>query len=82
MNVTLTPDLERKIAEKVEAGHYASRGDVVRDALRLLFEADDQHRQRLETDIRIGLDQAERGELIDGEESRQRIASRFATSRS
>lgn len=43
MNVSLTPELERFVSAKVEAGRYNSASEVVREALRLL-EEHDQHR--------------------------------------
>ena len=36
MNVSLTPDLERFVREKVDSGLYNSASEVVREALRLL----------------------------------------------
>ena len=43
MSVTLTPELEAKIRERVESGRYSDANEVVGDALRLLEE-----RERLE----------------------------------
>lgn len=40
MNVSLTPDLERFVREKVESGLYNSASEVVREALRLLVGRD------------------------------------------
>lgn len=40
MNVSLTPDLERFVREKVESGLYNSASEVVREALRLLLDRD------------------------------------------
>ena len=80
MNVSLSPELERRVAEKVASGLYTSASEVVREALRLLFEADELKARRLEqlnTDIKVGLDQLDRGEGVDGEESRRRAMTRF-----
>lgn len=38
MNVSLTPELERFVQEKVHSGRYTSASEVVREALRLLEE--------------------------------------------
>ena len=38
MSVTLTPELEAKIRERVESGRYGDANEVVGDALRLLEE--------------------------------------------
>ena len=41
MNVSLTPELERLVNEKVESGLYQTASEVVREALRLLLEIND-----------------------------------------
>ncbi len=54
--------------EEVESGIYASPGEVVRDALRLLKENRELHRRRLDAprlEAQVGLDQLERGELSE-----------------
>ena len=38
MNVSLTPELEKYINNKVQTGRYNSASEVVREALRLLEE--------------------------------------------
>lgn len=48
MNVSLTPDLEKFIHDKVGSGLYQSASEVVREALRLLEEKDKEKQQRLE----------------------------------
>jgi antitoxin ParD1/3/4 len=40
MNVSLTPELEQLVIEKVRSGMYLSASEVVREALRLLQERD------------------------------------------
>lgn len=40
MNVSLTPELDKFVADKVETGRYNSASEVVREALRLLEEHD------------------------------------------
>ena len=40
MNVSLTPELEALVQEKVATGRYASASEVVREALRLLEQRD------------------------------------------
>ncbi len=76
MNVSLTPELERRIAEKVESGLYNTASEVVREGLRLLFR-DDERREhdlaRLRAEIQVGLDQLDRGESHDGEEVRREL---------
>jgi antitoxin ParD1/3/4 len=61
MNVSLTPELERLVNEKVESGLYQTASEVVREALRLLKERD-QARDQLRADVQAGFDQLSRGE--------------------
>jgi antitoxin ParD1/3/4 len=84
MNVSLTPELERRIAERIETGLYTTASEVVREALRLLFERDDARARRLaalDAELRAGLEQAERGELLDGEGWRARVEAALAERR-
>ena len=71
MNVSLTPELENLIQEKVSSGLYNSASEVVRDGLRLLQDRDEIKRVRLEElrkEINQGIEAADRGDLLDGEE--------------
>lgn len=65
MNVSLTPELETLVHEKVDSGLYTSASEVVREALRLFKERDAYQQQRLadlKREIAVGLEQLERGE--------------------
>ena len=67
MNVSLTPELERLVNERVRSGMYSSASEVIREALRLLSNQEESRRQKLEDlrkEIQIGLDQLDRGEAI------------------
>lgn len=82
MNVSLTPELERRISEKVESGLYTTASEVVREALRLLFEADEAREQRLarlRADIQVGLDQLDRGEGLSGKQVREELTALLGT---
>lgn len=61
MNVSLTPELEQLVNEKVKSGFYQTASEVVREALRLLHERD-QEREMLRADIQAGFDQLTRGQ--------------------
>lgn len=70
LNVSLTPELEEYIAAKVQSGNYTSASEVVRDGLRLLQAAEDSKaawaasaREKIER----GWQQAQNGQLVDGE---------------
>ena len=65
MNISLPPELEQLIQAKVASGRYQSASEVVGEALRLLEEQDNRGRDSLEelrSQIRVGLDQLDRGE--------------------
>ena len=62
MNVSLTPQLEDFVKDKVKSGRYHSASEVVREALRMLEERD-LRLADLRKEIAIGLEQAERGEV-------------------
>lgn len=55
MNVSLTPQLEELVQQKVEAGLYSSAEEVVAEAIRLL-DYKDKKLAALRKDIQEGLD--------------------------
>ena len=69
MNVSLTPELERFVQEKLHSGRYTSASEVIREALRLLEEHEKVRAAQL-TEFREEIDRRlaslERGEGIDG----------------
>jgi antitoxin ParD1/3/4 len=80
MNVSLTPELERRISQRVESGLYTTASEVVREGLRLLFEQDEAREQRLaklRADIQLGLDQLDRGEALDGDDVFAELTARI-----
>lgn len=85
MNVSLTPELERLVNEKVESGLYQTASEVVREALRLLKERD-HARAQLRADVQAGFDQLAGGEgraydRISGRQLAERIKSRGRAAR-
>ena len=71
MNVSLTTQLEELVQQKVSSGRYNSASEVIREALRLLEERDELKElklQALKKDIALGLDQADRGEIVDADQ--------------
>jgi antitoxin ParD1/3/4 len=63
MSVTLTPQLEAMIRERVESGRYDNANDVVREALRLLEER--EQLEHLRSLLAVGLEQSRRGEVAE-----------------
>jgi antitoxin ParD1/3/4 len=71
VNISLTPELEQLVKDKVSSGKYNSVSEVMGEALRLLEERDrirDQRLAELKAKIQVGIEELERGEGIDGEE--------------
>jgi len=68
MNVSLPPELEARVRQRVETGMYGSASEVIREALRL-FEAYEQVRaaklESLRADIARGLDDVKAGRLSE-----------------
>jgi len=48
MNVSLTPELQRFVTDKVESGLYNSASEVIRQALRELITKDVEQKVKLE----------------------------------
>jgi antitoxin ParD1/3/4 len=76
MNVSLTPELEQFIDVKVGSGRYNSASEVVREALRLLEERDQQRSAQLasfnkELDRRLA--SLDRGERVTPAAARRQI---------
>jgi len=77
MNVSLTPELEKLINEKVDSGLYQTASEVVREALRLLKERD-YERARLQADVQAGFDQLSRGQgTLHDKASGRQLAARI-----
>lgn len=68
MNISLTPELEKLVKQKVESGLYLSASEVVREGLRLLQERDGLRRfhvDQLRKQIFPGIFELENGEYSD-----------------
>lgn len=87
MNVSLPPELEARVRQRVESGMYGSASEVIREALRL-FDAYEQVKtaklDSLRQDIAKGLNDAQNGSVkeIDfaslKQEGRQLLKTRKA----
>jgi antitoxin ParD1/3/4 len=82
ITVTLPPELEAFIDERVASGRFATAGEAVREGLRLLEEREQERETvlaELQQEIEIGVEQAKAGKLSDGkaffEQLRQKIRS-------
>jgi|GEM_PF-990476 len=80
LKVSLPPDLDKFVESKVASGRYQSASDLIRDGVQLLKDRElsrqaalDEVRQK----IGVGLAQAARGELFDGEETCREILEKL-----
>jgi antitoxin ParD1/3/4 len=79
MNISLTPELEKIVQDKVNSGLYGNASEVLRAGLRLLVEQEQlrqSHFEQLVQDIQIGLEQAERGEIVSGPQAFEKLEKR------
>jgi len=84
MNVSLTPELEKLVASKVQSGRYQSASEVIREGLRLLEDQDrlraaqlDEVRRKIQT----GLDELDRGEGVPGDQVLAELKQKSAAAR-
>ena len=64
MNISLTPQLEKLVQDRVKSGRYTSASEVIREALRLMENRDralEQGSAQLQSDVQEGLRDLEAG---------------------
>jgi antitoxin ParD1/3/4 len=79
MALTLQPETERLIEEKLESGEYGSADEVVRRALCALSKEDQQYAVRLEAlrgEIQKGIDSLDAGRRSPKDEVFARLRAR------
>ena len=84
MNVTLKPEEEQLIQEKLKSGKYETVYEVILEALRLLEERDKHYEKWVEETrkkVAVGLEQLDRGEGIDGEVVIARLRDKLSKAR-
>jgi antitoxin ParD1/3/4 len=62
MNVELPAEQQAIIESLVASGRFSSAGEALTEGLRLLVSS-----ERLSQQVQVGIDQADRGELVDHE---------------
>lgn len=80
MNVSLTPELEKFIQEKVTCGMYTSASEVIRESLRLMHTYDDVQKQRvlqLKQAIDVGVEQLHQKNRTEGKVSREKMKQKI-----
>jgi antitoxin ParD1/3/4 len=68
LNVSLTPQLEELVRQKVSSGRYNSASEVVREALRLMDTYEGLRETalaKLRADVEAGWQQVEEGKVSD-----------------
>jgi antitoxin ParD1/3/4 len=79
MNVSLTPELEKFVGDKVGSGLYNNASEVIRESLRLLKEHD-EIRVKWREQIERGWLEAQAERVVDGSkamaDARTRLKSR------
>ena len=76
INISLTPELENFIKQKVACGLYMSASEVVCESLRLMHTYDNVQKQRfseIRKSIDEGMAQVNHHEYVDKEESIKRV---------
>ena len=63
MHVSLTPELEKKVREKVDSGLYNNASEVIREALRVALRLEAEN-DWLKREAAIGFAQLEAGEAV------------------
>ena len=79
MNVSLTPELEKFVTDKVSSGRYTSASEVVREALRLLEREEKSRNEQIAEfnhELQARLDGLDRGEHVTAEEAREHFRRR------
>ncbi|TAK64643.1 type II toxin-antitoxin system ParD family antitoxin [Methylobacter sp.] len=61
MHINLSPEIEQYLQAKVGTGFYSNASEVVRDAIRRMWE-EDEKLEKLRAAVKIGDDQLTRGE--------------------
>ncbi|HBL13898.1 MAG TPA: type II toxin-antitoxin system ParD family antitoxin [Cyanobacteria bacterium UBA11162] len=84
MNITLKPEEEQLIQEKLRSGKYQTAYEVIVEALRLLAERDNYYQKWVEETrqkVVVGLEQLDRGEGIDGDVVIARLRNKLSKAR-
>jgi len=80
MNISLTPELEHFVQDKVKSGMYTSASEVIRESLRLLHMHDEIQNQRIKQlnhAIDVGLQQLNTGRKVPAHESYKRLKQKI-----
>ena len=79
MTVTLTPEQEKFIAERMNKAGHSSPEKILDEGLKLIQVKEEYERRlaELRTAVQIGVDQISRGEVVDGREAISQIVEKI-----
>jgi len=76
MALRIPPDFERAVLDRVASGRYASVEDVLEACLEALSQTEESPAEEMEwlrAQVDVGIAEADRGELIPGDEAFRQI---------
>ena len=80
MNITLSPEQEKFIQSQIARGKYTNIQQVIDSALKLLEKQDQNYEQWLDETrqkVKVGLEQLETGDKVDGEVVIAQLEAKF-----
>ncbi|MBZ8181824.1 ribbon-helix-helix domain-containing protein [Oscillatoria salina] len=80
MNISLQPELEQYLQEKVSRGQYQSIDEAIEEGIKLLINRDEIYQGRFEElkeEIGIGVSASEQGDLINSDEVFERLEKKL-----
>jgi len=84
MNVSLTSEMEKWVHGKVGSGLYTSASEVVREALRTLYDKETRNRAKLVSlreALQLGIASADQGHLSEWDEEVSKAARKMGRKR-
>ena len=76
ISITLTPEMNRVIKQRVDAGDFASSSELIREALRVWQKREDEHQEKLaaiRSKLQASLDDPRPSVSLDGVFERLRL---------
>jgi antitoxin ParD1/3/4 len=84
MDIRLSPELEKLVADKIASGRYASPDEVIHEALRLLEREEMSRNEKIEEfnrELQTRIASADRGQYVTAEDSRRHSQEKSASRR-
>jgi len=81
MDITLTPEIERLVQEKIQRGQYASVDALMQEAVHRLVEEGEEELQETRAAIDGPVEQSRRGEGRPAEEVFEEIRAKYGIPR-